>query len=48
MTKENETVFVLSQLDPTYFRGLEGQYRFELDFTISTIDGKYIVHVGKR
>lgn len=32
--KAGPTVFVLSQLDDRYFRGLEGQYRFDLHFLL--------------
>ncbi|KAF2194304.1 cysteine proteinase [Zopfia rhizophila CBS 207.26] len=31
---EGPTVFVLSQLDDRYFRGLEGKYRFDLHFLL--------------
>ena len=40
-------VFVLSQLDTNYFRGLEGQYEYELDFSISSPGGS-AVRAGKR
>ncbi|KAB5539459.1 calpain family cysteine protease [Coniochaeta sp. 2T2.1] len=34
LTKPGPVVLVLSQLDDRYFRGLEGQYRFELSFRL--------------
>ena len=44
LTKRSPIVIVLSQLDDRYFRGLEGQYRFELHFRLGK-DGEqdYIV-----
>ena len=34
LTKRSPVVIVLSQLDDRYFRGLQGQYRFELHFRL--------------
>lgn len=34
LAKPGPVVIVLSQLDDRYFRGLEGQYRFELNFRV--------------
>ncbi|KAI1866672.1 uncharacterized protein JN550_007525 [Neoarthrinium moseri] len=34
LTKSGPVVLVLSQLDDRYYRGLEGQYRFELNFRL--------------
>jgi Calpain family cysteine protease len=34
LEKPTSTVFVLSQLDDRYFRGLTGQYRFKLSFRV--------------
>ncbi|KAL8422340.1 hypothetical protein RB596_002900 [Gaeumannomyces avenae] len=34
MSRPGPVVLVLSQLDDRYFRGLEGQYRFELSFRV--------------
>jgi hypothetical protein len=34
MARQGPVVLVLSQLDERYFRGLEGQYRFELSFRV--------------
>ncbi|KAI1079756.1 cysteine proteinase [Whalleya microplaca] len=34
LTKTGPVVLVLSQLDDRYYRGLEGQYRFELNFRL--------------
>lgn len=34
LAKAGPVVIVLSQLDDRYFRGLEGQYRFELNFRV--------------
>ena len=44
LTKRSPVVIVLSQLDDRYFRGLEGQYTFELHFRLDK-DGQqdYIV-----
>ena len=44
LTKRSPVVIVLSQLDNRYYRGLEGQYTFQLHFRLS-IDGEqdYIV-----
>ena len=44
LTKRSPVVIALSQLDDRYFRGLEGQYRFELHFRLAK-DGEqdYIV-----
>lgn len=44
LTKRSPVVIVLSQLDDRYYRGLEGQYRFELHFRLDK-DGEqdYIV-----
>lgn len=44
LTKRSPVVIVLSQLDDRYFRGLEGQYTFELHFRLDK-DGEqdYIV-----
>lgn len=44
LTKRSPVVVVLSQLDDRYYRGLEGQYRFELHFRLDK-DGEqdYIV-----
>ncbi|KAI9676754.1 MAG: hypothetical protein M1829_002849 [Trizodia sp. TS-e1964] len=33
-SKKSQVVIVLSQLDDRYFRGLQGQYRFELQFRV--------------
>ncbi|UNI15490.1 hypothetical protein JDV02_002019 [Purpureocillium takamizusanense] len=44
ITKPGPVVLVLSQLDDRYFRGLEGQYRFELGFRLhKTGQEDYIV-----
>ncbi|KAL8383223.1 hypothetical protein RB595_006800 [Gaeumannomyces hyphopodioides] len=34
LTRDSPLVFVLSQLDDRYFKGLEGQYSFELSFRV--------------
>ncbi|KAF2429336.1 cysteine proteinase, partial [Tothia fuscella] len=42
--KKSEVVIVLSQLDDRYFRGLEGQYEFQLQFRLHKDDeDEYIV-----
>lgn len=46
--QEADVVIVLSQLDSSYFKGLEGQYEFELDFTIFSEDGTRIARAGRR
>ena len=38
LTKASSVVIVLSQLDGRYFRGLEGQYRFTLNFRLHSIE----------
>ncbi|KLJ11642.1 hypothetical protein EMPG_13182 [Blastomyces silverae] len=45
VTQEGPAVIVLSQLDKRYFKGLEGQYRFHLQFRLEK-DGEedYVIH----
>ena len=44
MARPGPVVLVLSQLDDRYFRGLEGQYRFELSFRVHvTGEDDYLV-----
>ncbi len=44
LEREGPVVLVLSQLDDRYFRGLEGQYRFELSFRVHRAgDEDYLV-----
>ncbi len=46
LKEKTQVVIVLSQLDPTYFKGLEGSYEFELLFRIEheeDQDNDYIV-----
>jgi hypothetical protein len=44
LTKPGPVVIVLSQLDDRYFRGLEGQYRFDLAFRLHKADQEdYVV-----
>lgn len=44
ITKPGPVVLVLAQLDDRYFRGLEGQYRFELAFRLHKADQEdYVV-----
>jgi hypothetical protein len=38
LTKESPVVLVLSQLDDRYFNGLQGQYRFRLQFRLHEAD----------
>lgn len=39
---------VLSQLDTTYFRGLEGRYQFELQFDVEDQGGELIARTRQR
>ncbi|KLU88676.1 hypothetical protein MAPG_07661 [Magnaporthiopsis poae ATCC 64411] len=44
ITRPGPVVLVLSQLDDRYFRGLEGQYRFELSFRVHVAgEDEYLV-----
>ncbi|TID20536.1 cysteine proteinase [Venturia nashicola] len=44
LTKQSEVIIVLSQIDERYFRGLEGQYEFHLQFRLHKDDeDEYIV-----
>jgi chemotaxis protein histidine kinase CheA len=47
LSKPGPVVIVLSQLDDRYFRGLEGQYRFDLSFRLHKNDeDDYVVRSG--
>lgn len=48
LSSQTQVFIVLSQLESTYFRGLEGQYRFEIDFTVSNDDDDEIMQAGRR
>jgi hypothetical protein len=46
--KSRSTVLiVLSQLDPSFFRGLEGKYSFNIEFSVLK-DGQRIAHARRR
>jgi hypothetical protein len=47
LTAATSIYIVLSRLDSSYFRGLEGQYEFELGFTLSEADGTYVAHAER-
>ncbi|THC95425.1 hypothetical protein EYZ11_005112 [Aspergillus tanneri] len=44
--KAGPVIFVLSQLDKRYFRGLEGQYEFSLHFLLQEENAKPGEHIG--
>jgi hypothetical protein len=48
LSEDSDVVIALSQLDPSYFRGLEGQYVFELEFTLSKMEGTRFARSGRR
>ncbi|KAL8952139.1 MAG: hypothetical protein Q9222_001916 [Ikaeria aurantiellina] len=47
LSKGGQVVLVLSQLDDRYFRGLEGQYRFQLRCELRRDDDKNFIETNK-